>query len=118
MALTRFRLCEQDRAQFGGPEWVTFDLGRLVKARAKELELIEEETGHPIARLMRAVAGDHSILGLRMVVWVARYQSDIRTPFDEFDIHAMQMDSELVEDQAEPDVLPLSGSSSPSEAPA
>lgn len=116
MARFRYKLCDEDRAEFGGEEWYTLDVDKLANARGKELARLEVELGMPLAVPMSIVTmTGSSIEGIRAVVWLARYQNGIRTPFDKFDIRTMRVDVEVVPDEEEADVAPLPESSDGSE---
>jgi hypothetical protein len=108
VAKTKYRLCEQDRAEYGGPEWVTFDMDVLAGARGRELERIEKELGHPIGMVVAALNGDGTAIGIRALVWLARRQAGLKTPFADFDIRTLRVDAEIVPDAPEVvDVAPL-----------
>lgn len=112
MSMMRYKLCDEDRAEFGGEEWYTLDVAKLANARGKELARIEVELGMPLAVPLGVVTGtSYAIEGIRAVVWLARYQNGLRTPFNDFDIRTMKVDTEEVPDQEELDIAPLPESS-------
>lgn len=117
MTKRRFRLCDEDQQEFGGPEWVTLDFDTFVNARAKQLERIERELGVPLRQIVAAIQGEGSIIGIRALVWIARDQNGLRTPFKDFDIRTMRVDAEVVPDDDEPetDAAPLDDSPANSE---
>lgn len=119
---TRYRLCDEDQRQYGGPEWVSLDVEKLGKTRAKELERIETETGVPLGQVVATIRGGGSILGLRVLVWLARRQVGFRTPFGDFDIRTLLVDAEIVPDEddepvTEDVIAPLDDSPAGSETP-
>lgn len=117
MTKTRYRLCDEDRAEYGGQEWATFDPDLLTGARGHELERIEKELGQPIGTIVRAMRGDGSALGLRAIVWLARRQAGLKTPFADFDIRTLRVEVEAVADEPEVDPGPLVGSPETSPEP-
>jgi len=113
---TKYRLNEEDRARFGGPEWLTFDFAKFGKMQAAELEALEEDFGHPLARVLNAVNGDGSVLGFRALVWIAYQQAGLRISFREFNIQTLQVDVETVPaPQEAASVAPLDDSPAGSE---
>ena len=40
-----FRMCDEDRERFGGPEWGQLDVTRVMDSRAGWLERIERQAG-------------------------------------------------------------------------
>ncbi len=118
MTKRRFRLCDEDQQEYGGPEWVALDWDALVSSRARDLERIEKETGYPIVRLIEAWREGGTALGIRLLVWVARRQNGLRTEFKDFQIRSLQVDSEFVADDAgQADPAPLDESPQSSSPP-
>lgn len=118
MTKTRYRMSEADRAEYGGEEWVTFDMDLLSGARTSELEAIEREIGKGIGTVIQSMrSGVGSSFALRVVVWIARRQNNLRTPFAEFDLHTLQVESETVTEETAVDPGPLSDSASSSTEP-
>jgi hypothetical protein len=117
----RLRLCDTDRAEYGGEEWLTFDSEQLNALRASELERIEKQMGPTVLNAaVDCLNGNTSAVGVRGLIWLTRYLSGLRTPFEDFNIHTFQTSLEVVKpkpDTEETDV-PLDDSSLPSEAPA
>lgn len=123
MSGKRYRLTEEDRAEFGGPEWVFLNFDELANGRAKTLERYERQTGVRMSDVLNAYIGNTvSLAAVRALVWIARDQMGLRTPFDEFDIHTMRIDTEYVPDEDPEEeaatAAPLSESAGSSETPA
>lgn len=111
MSKLKFRLCDEDRAEFGGEEWEVLDRDRFENARAAELERYERQTGVPLQVLLANINGELSVAGIRALAWIAREQRGLRTPFAEFDIRPLKMRTEFVPDDEDvPAELPLDGS--------
>jgi hypothetical protein len=114
----RYKLCDEDQREYGGPEWVVLDFDKFTTSRAKHLERIEREVGMPLRHIMAAIQGEGTAVGARALVWIARDQNGLRTPFRDFDIHTLQVDVEVVpddEDEAVTDTAPLDDSPANSE---
>lgn len=118
MVKTKYRLCDQDRAEYGGPEWVEFDTDVFGDKRAGELERLEKDLGHPISTVIQTLYGEPSVLGLRAIIWLARLEAGYKTPFREFDIRTLRVTADAVP-TAEPEVdpAPLDDSPAGSETP-
>lgn len=95
-----FRMCQEDRDRFGGPEWVTFDMDALADLRAAELEEIEETTGF---RLVWFYVVDRrvSIRGQRAALWIARRQAGLVDDWDKFDPLILQVEPRPVPSKAD-----------------
>lgn len=118
MSKFRFRLCDEDRAEFGGPEWVELDRSRLESARAAELERIERDTSQPISVVLDALNGQLTAVGVRALIWIAREHAGLKTPFRDFNIHTLKVDSDFIPDEKPAETDPLDSSSAGSEEPA
>ncbi|MFI5955810.1 hypothetical protein [Cryptosporangium sp. NPDC051539] len=114
MSGKRFRMTVEDRAEYGGEEWVFLDFDKLANARAVVLERYERATGVLMQNILAAYTGNGSMEASRALVWIAREQSGLRTPFSEFNIHTLKLDVEYVGDedpeQEKATALPLSDS--------
>jgi hypothetical protein len=116
MKKLKFRLCDEDRAQYGGEEWYTLDPDKLDHGRGRELERIEKEIGQPIRVVTNALNGDGTALGMRALIWLSRYQNGLREPFADFDIHTFRTEVEVInDDEGVPADAPLPDSPSTSE---
>lgn len=94
----RFRLSEEDRERYGGPEWVEFDMARAVELPVEVLEDIEEATGYTfLVELPRALdRGSHK--GVRAALWLARRIVGIHEPvFADFTPSLLAADVEWVD---------------------
>lgn len=114
MSGKRFRMTVEDRATYGGEEWVFLDFDKLANARAAVLEHYERATGVLIQNVLAAYVGNGSMEAIRAMVWIARDQNGLRTPFREFNIQTIKLDVEYVADedpeQEKATALPLSDS--------
>ena len=98
---TRYRLSDADRAQFGGPEWVTFDRREIFKLPASEVMKIEGAIGATIGQFL-AASMQGSGFGVKATIFLARRAAGIKEEFSTFDPHIFECDSEPVESD-EPD---------------
>lgn len=75
MSIVEFSICEEDRAKFGGPEWVGLDVERLYDSPAATLERWEAEAGYSIARACAETSGPFPpARAVHVLVWLARKQ--------------------------------------------
>jgi hypothetical protein len=72
-----FRMCDEDRETYGGPEWGELDVTRLMDSRAGWLERIERTAGgFPVERMIAELntpwPGSRAV---RMAMWLGRKQT-------------------------------------------
>lgn len=111
---TEFRLCDEDLAQYGGPEWVPFDRDQLHDVPFDELHKWEKETGIGTVVLLAGEFAEGTALGIKGVIWLARKMNKVDTvPFKDFNIKTLKARyrDPLAGDDAVP---PDGGSSEPS----
>lgn len=69
--MVKFRLCEEDRETYGGPEWVEFSVELLADQPSDFCEQIEDTLGWTVGdlgtQLIRA-----STRSLRAAIWIGR----------------------------------------------
>lgn len=84
-AAIELRMCDDDRTRFGGPEWVSLDLDRLIDLPASTLERWEEEAGYAIELACAQAGATHPpAKPVRILVWLARKQGgDLAGGIDE-----------------------------------
>lgn len=99
----KYRLSDEDRAKFGGPEWVTFDRRELFKLDAAELMKIEAGMNMTIGQFFAASA-QSSILGTKAMIWIARRFAGMKEEFSEFNPHPFECESEIVHPESEAEV--------------
>jgi hypothetical protein len=87
----QYRLSDEDRAKFGGPEWVTFDRRKLFELDANELMKIESEMNLTIGQFLAASA-QSSALGTKGMLWVARRFTGMKESFEKFNPHIFMCD--------------------------
>lgn len=99
----RYRLSDEDRAKFGGPEWVTFDRREIFRLPASELMTLENSIGLTIGEFLTASMRG-STLGTKATLFIARQRAGLKESFSEFDPHIFECDTETVEedDAADP----------------
>lgn len=70
------RMGDEDRARYGGPEWLRLDCDRLVHTTALDLERWEDECGMSIEQALADVAQmtHPRARAVRVVTWLARKQ--------------------------------------------
>lgn len=112
-----FRLSDQDRETYGGPEWVTFEVDDLYKVPLETLESIEAEfrkhNDITLAVMLALEVRDNSLLGLRAAVWIARKLAGHTESWPEFRPNPLAMKTIL----GGGSVPPAQSSSEPSSAP-
>ena len=68
-------MCETDRRELGGPEWVQLDIDRLLDTPASTLIRWEQETGVAIERAISELNGARpGAAAVLTLLWVARKQ--------------------------------------------
>lgn len=82
---TEFRLSDEDRAEYGGPEWVAFDVTKLDDLPLSELEVIEKavEERNDGRSLLATMAYDFprgNLVAKTILTWLARQQAGLITP--------------------------------------
>ena len=97
----RYRLSDEDREKFGGPEWVIFDRRKLFELPASELMALEASIGLTIGEFLTASMRG-STLGTKATIFIARKWAGIKESFSEFDPRIFLCDSEPVGEE-EPD---------------
>jgi hypothetical protein len=93
----KFRMCDADREQFGGPEWALFQDSDYLDMRASALMKLEEALGMPLGSAMREFARGTTV-GAKAILWLARHRAGVTETFDEFDPRVLALQVETVED--------------------
>lgn len=107
----KFRLSEEDREKFGGPEWVEYQLTKAVDLDVDLLEQIEDATGYTILITLPDALSRGSLKATRAAVWLARHIHGIHEPaFALFKPNMLAADFEWVDD-------PVADSAPPVEPP-
>lgn len=104
------RLCDEDREQFGGPEWWVFDLTPLNELKTERLTELEREMGMSIWQLRNVEIPRSTARAMKASCWLPRELSgddELRFEWDDFDIWPLKVDSRPVGGGALP---PASGS--------
>lgn len=65
----KFRMCEEDRGTYGGPEWIEFSVDLLADQPSSFCEQVEATLGWTVAEL-GAELTRASTRGLRAAVWI------------------------------------------------
>lgn len=119
-----FRMCDEDREAYGGPEWGTLDVERLMDSRAGWLERIERSAGgYPVERMLVELQTPFpSARATRMAMWLGRKQTGdatLKTPdgrpesWDSFNPKTLRVKmTEEAPPEPEPEHVPL-GEESP-----
>ncbi len=111
----RYRLSEEDRAKFGGPEWVTFDREKLFELDANYLVELEQSIGMTIGRFL-AASMMGSALGTKAMIFLARkLDAGLKEDFAAFNPHIFKADSEPVGEEEAEDADPTPEKSDGSE---
>ena len=111
---------DADRERYGGPEWVEFDIDRLLDMPASELHELEAAMDVTIAEIV-ALRDRRSAQALRAQVWIARRMAGVEESFTDFDPAPLRFKAvtDLPGTQDDPgkdEAPPTSGDSSPAEA--
>lgn len=103
----RFRLCEADRKEYGGPDWVEFALEKAVDLPVELLEEIEAATGYTILVTLPAAMDRGELKAVRAAVWLARHIAGVHEPaFAAFKPKILATETEWVADEAADEVPP------------
>src|SRR5688572_5873477 len=95
----RFRLSDEDRKKYGGPEWVEFRLAKAVELDTDLLEAIEDATGFTILVTLSQGLDRGSHKAVRTAFWLARHIAGVHEPpFHEFKPKLLEADFERVVD--------------------
>lgn len=75
-----YSMCEADRTEYGGDEWSSFDIDRLMDTRSQVLERWERESGgvkveRALFEVLNAGRVTPAASSTRMIVWLARKQN-------------------------------------------
>ncbi len=99
----RFRLSDEDREKYGGPEWVEYQLTKAVDLDVDLIEQIEDATGYTILITLPDALSRGSLKATRAAVWLARHIHGIHEPtFAAFKPNMLAADFEWVDDPAPP----------------
>jgi hypothetical protein len=99
---TKFRLCDEDREKFGGPEWVTLDIKVLDDLPLSVLRPIEEQVkafcdNKSLLVVLAYELGGGTMLGKAVATWVARQLEGHAEPaLDKFDVKPRKIELEEV----------------------
>lgn len=79
-----YRMCDEDRDRFGGPEWLKFDVDALYNAPASELEEYEKVLGCSLFRLLTELES-FSARSTRGALWIALKGAGVDVDYATFD---------------------------------
>lgn len=103
----RFRLSDEDREKYGGPEWLDYVLSRAVDLEVDVLEQIEDATGYTILVTLPDALGRGSLKASRAAVWLARHIHGIHEPaFAVFKPNMLAAEFVWVDDDVPPEEPP------------
>lgn len=86
----RVRLTDEDRAEYGGPEWIDIDPARFADHRVSVLRNWEDQTGLKILNLVsRDWVFRRDIIEFTAVVWMFRQMAGCAEKYDDFDPHLL-----------------------------
>jgi hypothetical protein len=95
----RFRLSDEDREKYGGPEWVEYALSKAVDLEVDLLEQVEDATGYTILVGLPEALGRGSLRATRAAVWLARHIAGVHEPgFAQFKPNMLAAAFEWVDD--------------------
>lgn len=75
--MPRIRMCDEDRARYGGPEWVEISLAELEDEETGLIEQIELQWDITPEELIPRIQRG-SMIATRAMIWAARYKTGIR----------------------------------------
>lgn len=82
------KLCDEDRAKYGGDEWLVVDVAEYTSLPDDELIAIEEGMQMSFFRLRRIEAPEGTMRGTKALAWLARQRAGLTEPaFAKFKIH-------------------------------
>lgn len=113
MARLELRLGDADRARYGGPEWLPFDVDQVMDTPADRLEDIEDEIGRSMEHIIDEM-GRETARARRACAWLALAQSGVNVPWAEFVPATMRIRTRAVPDgdgDVDPPVLSSSDGS-------
>lgn len=120
---TEFRLCDEDREKFGGPEWVAFDIAHLDDMPLDEIDVLEKQiidrAGVSMVVLIAREFANGTLIGQTCVLWLARQLAGITEPsLAEFNIKPRRIKMRAVKPSGDVDPpAPASSSTSSVEEP-
>lgn len=99
-----FRLCESDRAEYGGPEWFAFDAEDLVDMRASKLTTFETTLGRKLSEVLTGMGADD----LRARLWLGRHLAGVVEEYEAFDprVFAVETSRETPKETPDPEPSP------------
>lgn len=81
------KLCDEDRAKYGGDEWLPFDLSEYTSMDGDKLIALEAGMGMSFFRLRRVEMPESTMRAMKAMVWLARQNAGLSLPmFDELDV--------------------------------
>lgn len=103
----RFRLSDEDREKYGGPEWVEFALEKAVDLDVALLEQIEDATGYTIMMTLPDAMAKGQMKAVRAAIWLARHIAGVHEPpFAQFQPKILNADCRWVDDVDPPEEPP------------
>lgn len=100
----RFRLSDEDREKYGGPEWVEYQLTKAVELDVDLLEQIEDATGYTILVTLPDALTRGSLRATRAATWLARHIAGVHEPgFTLFKPNMLAADFEWVDEPGDAD---------------
>jgi hypothetical protein len=95
-ATLHLRMCDGDRDEYGGPEWVVYDHAQVEQMRANERIEVEDTMGMSIPQLVDALAADWpGARAAKALLWLARRLVGLVDRWDSFDPHVDQLSGQL-----------------------
>lgn len=84
------RMGDDDRAKYGGPEWVVFDMAKLYHTPASQLEAFEMAMGFSIVALISEYLR-YTARSTRGALFIARRLAGVKEEWDKFDPMTVQV---------------------------
>jgi hypothetical protein len=84
-----YRLCDADRDEYGGPEWLELDPDALLDFRASQLAAWEKDMGQTIVSVV-SQGRNESANAIRGQLWIALKLAGVNLEWAEFDPRALK----------------------------
>jgi hypothetical protein len=110
------RMSEADRATYGGPEWVTFDIEALMDTPASTLSDWEWQTGVALWLAITELVG-RSARAVRVALWIGLIRAGVSRPFADFDPATLRVQHRWRESLADSPAMDDPGKAEPEDAP-
>lgn len=99
---SELRMCEQDRVQWGTPEWIDIDPSWIFRLRGSKLERLETEMNISFSQLFEIEIPNYTMRAKRVLLWLALKGLGITPPYKDFDPYTGDIEGRVVKPEAKP----------------